>query len=157
MSEFTYSARGLRAKELFEQGYNCCQAVLLAFSDVTGLDDEVAAKISSSFGGGIGRLREVCGTFSGACMVLGMIEGAGDPKAQEAKAAQYAKIQELAKKFAEDNGSYVCREILQLRTQKSEPTPDARTPEYYKKRPCGELCAYSATLLENMLLNGAKE
>lgn len=150
--EFEYSPRALRAKELFEEGYNCCQAVLIAFEDLTGLDRATSAKLASSFGGGIGRLREVCGTFSGACMALGMIAGYDDPKASEEKKTQYQKIQALATRFKEGNGSIICRELLGLQQSgASEPTPAARTGEYYKKRPCGELCAYSAQLLEDLL------
>ncbi len=151
--DMEYSPRALRAKELFEEGYNCCQATLIAFEDLTGLDRETAAKVASSFGGGIGRLREVCGTFTGACMALGMIKGYDDPKATTAKSEQYKEIQELAAKFTEGNGSIICRELLGLGEKKSDPTPSARTSEYYRKRPCGELCAYATQLLENMLLS----
>ena len=149
--EMNYSERALRAKSYFEQGYNCAQATLLAFGDLTGLDAELSAKLASSFGGGIGRLREVCGTFSGACMAFGMIRGAFDPADKEGKAAQYKTIQDLAARFREDNGSIICRELLGLQEKKSDPTPDARTGEYYKKRPCAELCAYATQILEEKL------
>ena len=131
-----YSPRALRAKELFESGYNCCQSVLIAFEDLTGLDRATSAKVASSFGGGIGRLREVCGTFSGLW-------------------EQYKKIQALAQTFKEGNGSIICRELLGLQEQKSDPTPAARTSEYYRKRPCAELCAYATQILEDALAQGA--
>lgn len=150
--EAEYSARALRAKAFFEQGYNCCQAVLLAFDDMTGLDHETATKLAAGFGGGIGRLREVCGTFTGACMALDLISGSADPNEKESKSQLYARIQEMARQFAQDNGSYICRDLLHLTEKKSSPTPADRTPEYYKKRPCSEMCAYSAQLLENLLL-----
>ncbi len=150
-----YSPRALRAKELFESGYNCCQSVLIAFEDLTGLDRATSAKVASSFGGGIGRLREVCGTFSGLCMALGMINGYEDPKDSTGKAEQYKKIQALAQTFKEGNGSIICRELLGLQEQKSDPTPAARTSEYYRKRPCAELCAYATQILEDALAQGA--
>ena len=89
---------GERAEEFFRQGYNCAQSVLLAFGDITGLEDETALKLSSSFGGGLGRLREVCGAVSGACMALGMIKGYTDPDDREAKKAQYRLVQDFAER-----------------------------------------------------------
>lgn len=149
----TYSPRGMRAKEFFEQGYNCCQSVLLAFGDMTGLDDKTAARVASGFGGGIGALREVCGTFSGACMALGMIDGYDEPNANEIKKALFANIKEFAKRFADDNGSYICRELLGL--DKKNPAPGDSAQPYRRKRPCAELCAYSAQLLETLLAERA--
>ena len=96
-------------------------------------------------------MREVCGTFSGLCMALGMIAGYEDPQDASGKAEQYKKIQALAERFKADNGSIICRELLGLQERKSEPTPEARTGEYYHKRPCGEMCAYAAQILEDML------
>ncbi|MBQ9127074.1 MAG: C_GCAxxG_C_C family protein, partial [Thermoguttaceae bacterium] len=105
-TEFT-SPRAVKARALFEQGYNCAQAVFLAFLDETGLDEKTAARISSSFGGGMGRLREVCGAVSGMFLVLGTLRGADDPKDSETKTAQYRDIQELARRFRESNGSII--------------------------------------------------
>ena len=101
-----------KAEAYFRQGYNCAQSVLLAFGDMTGLDDETALRVSSSFGGGLGRLREVCGAVSGACMVLGLVKGYTDPDDREGKRAQYRLVQEFAERFREQNGSIVCRELL---------------------------------------------
>lgn len=153
----TFSPRGLRAQELFAQGYNCCQSVLLAFNDLTGLDDKSAARVASGFGGGVGMLREVCGTFSGACMALGMIEGYDQPGSNEIKKELFAKIQEFAKRFADDAGSYVCRELLGLSgPQKKSESSEAKTISR-RKRSCAELCAFSAQLLENLLLDRANK
>ncbi len=140
-----------RARELFLEGYNCAQAVVCAFGDVTGLDVDEAARLSSSFGGGLGRLREVCGTVSGAAIVLGIARGYSDPKDFEAKKAHYALVQEFARRFREKNGAIVCRELLQGVEVAPGGVPEARTPEYYKKRPCPALAACAAGILEEML------
>jgi len=133
-----------RARALFESGYNCAQAVLLAFAPETGLPDEQAARLASSFGGGMGRLREVCGTASASFMVLGMVYGGYDPKDREAKAALYRRVQELAAQFRERNGSLICREILRRPKGPDDARPDARTPEYYASRPCAAIVAEAA-------------
>ncbi len=152
----TFSPRALKAKEYFEQGYNCAQAVALAFTEETGLTPEFTAKLSSSFGGGMGRLREVCGTVSGAFLVLAAIHGISDPKDTAGKAAQYKDLQDLAKQFRDENGSIVCRDLLGLTEAQSTPTPDKRTSDYYRKRPCGELVACSTQYLEAYLENRKK-
>jgi len=150
-----YSPRGNRARELFLQGYNCCQAVLLAFNDMTGLDDKSAARVASGFGGGIGMLRDVCGTFTGACMALGLIEGYDQPKANEIKKELFAQIREFAKRFANDNGSYVCRELRSADAPMQNVNPSDQGEISRRKRQCPELCAYSAQLLETLLLEQA--
>lgn len=137
-----------KAKALFHEGYNCAQAVVLAFSDLTGLDERTAVMLSSSFGGGIGRMREVCGAVSGMCMVAGLLYGYDDPKAQTEKASHYARIQQLAADFRNENGSIICRELLGLGGGASVPIPEQRTDAYYKKRPCAELVAMAAGILE---------
>jgi len=142
------SPRALRAKAFFEQGYNCAQAVVLAFDDETGFDPKTAAKVASSFGGGMGRLREVCGAVSGMFLALGASCGTDDPDDAEGKKAQYQDIQALAAKYREENGSNICRELLGLSEKTSEPTPERRTNEYYRKRPCGELVACAAQILD---------
>ncbi len=139
-------AYAAKAKDLFLSGYNCAQAVLLAFDDVTGLDRQTAARLASSFGGGMGRLREVCGAVSAAFMVAGLTGGYDDPKAREEKAAHYAEIQALANDFKQENGSIVCRELVGLNADGS-PVPAPRTAEYYKKRPCADLVADAARML----------
>lgn len=145
---------GERAKELFLEGYNCSQAVVLAFEEELaerGIDRENAARIASSFGGGLGRLREVCGCVSGMAIVSGILEGYSDPKAKEEKAEHYAKLQELVGKFKEENGSYICRELLSGISSDTNPKPEARTESYYKKRPCAELAMCAAEILEKQL------
>ncbi|MBR3158860.1 MAG: C_GCAxxG_C_C family protein [Atopobiaceae bacterium] len=148
------SERGEKARGNFLQGYNCAQSVVLAFEDVlaeAGIDANVAARLSSPFGGGMGRMREVCGAVSGMLMVLGLVEGYDDPKAFAAKKELYARVQELAGAYAQENGSIVCRELLGLRKGPSEATPERRTDAYYRKRPCPELCACAARILAEHL------
>ena len=140
-----------KAKALFESGYNCAQAVLCAFEDVTGLDSKTAARIASSFGGGLARMREVCGTVSGAAMVLGAVFGYDDPGAAEAKKAHYHLIQEFAGRFREDNGSIICRELLAGSTVIPGNDPEKRTPEYYARRPCPNMVWYAAHLVDQFL------
>lgn len=140
-----------KAMALFEEGYNCAQSVFLAFSDMHGIDERTAAALSSSFGGGMGRLREVCGAVSGMFLTLGVLYGYDNPKAKEEKAEHYARIQELAAAFEKENGSIVCRELLGLRVKKEAPTPEARTKEYYQKRPCRELVGDAAEILERYI------
>ena len=162
---------GKLAKEYFMKGYNCSQAVLLAFSDKTGLDEKTAAKLASSFGGGMGRMREVCGAFSGMLLVFGMLHGyiATDETAKEDKKTQYERVQELAKRFREEFGSIICRELLtgsamaqiksgeradneQISAMLSDSAiPTERTAAYYKKRPCPELVEEGARILEEYL------
>lgn len=144
-------SRGDKAYELFMSGYNCTQSVVGAFADLIGMDFDTAVKFGSGFGGGVGRLREVCGTFSGAVIVIDMLYGYSDPKNVKAKAELYARIQELAAQFRKYNGSLICKELLGLSRPEGSPVPEARTAEYYKKRPCPELCRYSANMVEEYI------
>jgi C_GCAxxG_C_C family probable redox protein len=137
------------AKELFLKGYNCSQAVFAAFCDETGVDTETALKIASSFGGGMGRLREVCGAVSGMFMVAGMKNGYIDPSDRKAKSEHYKLIQDLAKEFEKENGSIVCRELLGLSIKKDNYEPEERNQNYYKKRPCSELVWQAAKILDD--------
>lgn len=139
-----------QAVELFKSGYSCAQAVLLTFAEELNLDKETAAKLASSFGGGMGRLREVCGAFSGLLLAAGLKFGPSDPKAASAKAAHYALVQKLAAQFKEKNGSIICRDLLGVAGQQA-PTPEARTEQYYKKRPCAGMIACAAELMEQLL------
>lgn len=135
------------AKDLFKEGYNCSQAVLLAFAEECGLDKQTAASLASSMGGGMGRLREVCGAVSGMFLAAGMLYGYTDPTDSEGKKEHYARIQQLAEEFKKENGSIVCRELLGLSVQKEAPVPEERTEQYYKKRPCVELVGCAAGIL----------
>jgi len=142
---------GERAKALFYEGYNCAQAVFCAFTDVTGLSVDEAARIASSFGGGMGRLREVCGTMSAAILVLGYARGYSDPKDPEAKARHYRRVQAYAARFREANGALLCRDLLAGVETTEGPEPEARTPEYYARRPCPMIVCRAARILEEML------
>jgi len=140
-----------KAKELFNSGYNCAQAVFLAFSDLTGMDEKTATMLSSSFGGGMGRLREVCGAVSGAFMVAGILYGPTDPNDHDAKMKHYARIQALAARFKEINGSYICRELMGLPQGPSDPEPEKRTEDYYHRRSCGDYVEIAARILDEYI------
>lgn len=144
-----------KAKALFREGYNCSQAVLLAFEDVTGLDTRAAATLASSFGGGMGRMREVCGAVTGMFMVAGLLWGYDDPEAKQPKTDHYALIQSLAGEFREECGSIVCRDLLGGNADTGS-VPTDRTTEFYKKRPCVELVGLAARILEKRLEGGAQ-
>lgn len=137
------------AKNYFEKGYNCCQAVVLAFKDEIGVDENIALKIASSFGGGIGRLREVCGAVSGMCIVAGALFGYADTSSKDEKADHYKLIQYLAKEFENRNGSIICKVLTGI--EKGSHVPTDRTPEFYKKRPCSELVFDAAEILDTYI------
>lgn len=143
--------KGELAYNYFMDGYNCSQAVSAAFADELGIDKDTVIRLSSGFGGGIGRLREVCGTFSGIVFVLSSLYGYTDPDDIDGKKELYSRIQSFAEKFRKDNGSIICRELLGLVKAEGSATPEPRTTEYYKKRPCQELCRYAADLLEEYI------
>ncbi len=139
-----------KAEQLFLDGYNCSQAVLGAFCDELGLPFETAMKLSSSFGGGMGRMREVCGAVSGMFMVAGLQNGYAAPETGDIKAAHYRLIRELSDRFKEENGSIICRELLGG-TPEIGGNPEARTKSYYQKRPCVEYVKCAARILEEEL------
>jgi C_GCAxxG_C_C family probable redox protein len=159
MKTINIEERVEKAKRLFKEGgFNCCQAVVLAYNDVFGIDDQTAAAISSGFGGGMGRMREVCGAVSGMVMLAGLIKPASDPSVKDWRTANYALLQEMAGDFKALNGSIVCKELLGLVPMGSgnpapmeSPEPSDRTPEYYKKRPCKEMIGSAAEILEEYL------
>ncbi len=165
LKDFDIEERVAKARRLFKEGgYNCCQSVVLAYNDILGVDDHVAAVISSGFGGGMGRMREVCGTVSGMTMLAGMMSPADAPSIKAARTANYALVQEMAGKFREMNGSIVCRELLGLvpmgsgaQACKESPAPSDRTAEYYKKRPCEELVGISARIVGEKLAEMKKK
>ena len=140
-----------KARELFLQGYNCAQAVFVAFCDVTGMDEETALKLSSSFGAGMGKMREVCGACSGMFMVAGMLYGYNELD-DEAKAEHYAFIQKMAEEFKERNdGTVICRDLLKNLATNITPIPDKRTDEYYKKRPCLKFVEDAADIMDKYI------
>ncbi len=160
--EINIEERVAKAKRLFkEEGYNCCQAVVLAYSDLFGIDEVLAAAMSSGFGGGMGRMREVCGSVSGMVMLAGLIAPAADPSIKVDRTRNYALVQEVANEFKAINGSIICRELLGLvpagapsaPVPAESPEPSDRTPEYYRKRPCEELVGISARIIGERIKN----
>lgn len=158
-----------KAKELFLEGYNCSQAVFVAYAERYGLDKELALKVSASFGGGMGRMREICGAVSGMFMVAGMETGQTKPRDPVAKQANYEMVQRLAKRYKEEYGSIVCRELLGLvpmpgrekadtdaglkAAEFTDTKPEERTEEYYKKRPCLEQIQKACDILDEILFS----
>lgn len=140
-----------KAVALFTQGYNCAQSVFVAFSDVTGMDEELAKRLSSSFGGGMGRLREVCGTCSAMFMVAGILYGEGTETDHAVKTEHYKRIQYLAEEFRKVHETIVCRDLLKGLSITSEPTPEKRTEQYYKVRPCVKFVRTAAEILDRYL------
>ena len=136
------------AEEYFKQGYNCSQAIVLAFEREIGLDRQVLLNMSASFGGGMGRLRLTCGAVTGMFMALGLIKKRDMTNIQE-KQEHYAQIQKLAKLVEEKIGSINCS--ILLNTTDNSPTPTVRTEEFYKKRPCIKIIGECAAILEQEL------
>ena len=157
---FNPAERGERARNYFQEGYNCCQAVMLAFADILEANklagEELLKTIGSGFGGGFGRMREVCGAFSGCTVLAGFLSPAVTP-GHDTRTANYALVQELAAGFRERNGgSIICGELLGLREHKPEgPAPSERTAEYYCKRPCPEIVCNAATLVAEKMKEAA--
>lgn len=151
------SERGAKAGELFRQGSNCAQAVFCAYADLLGLEPELAMRLSASFGGGIGRLREVCGCVSGMAMVAGFFTGSADPADQEAKAANYQCVQELAGQFHARHGTLLCRELLGLQRPEGVARPAERTAQYYAERPCEQLIQDACEILERRFVQLRKQ
>ena len=139
---------GMKAAELFLEGYNCAQAVAVAFCDVTGLDEKLSAKMVSAFGGGMGRMREVCGAVSGMYFVLSCLYGY-DVHDDDRKKTLYSQVQDLAAKFREACGSIICREILN--NPPSDPNPTPRTAEYYAARPCARMVLVAGQLMDEFI------
>ncbi|MGN0476456.1 MAG: C-GCAxxG-C-C family protein [Ruminococcus sp.] len=144
--------KGEKAQSLFKQGYNCSQSVAIAFEEELGMERDMIAKIVSGFGGGMGRMREVCGCVSGMVFVISSLYGYSDPKDFEAKKELYQRINDVASSYKEINGSIICKELLGL-DKKDGIVPEKRTESYYKKRPCSELCKIAGDILENYIMN----
>lgn len=131
-----------RAKTLFRQGFNCSQSVFAACADLYGIEDQaLALRLSASFGGGIGRMRQTCGAACGMFMLAGLENGSAVEGDAEGKKQNYALVQELAFKFTSENGSLICSELLGIAPKPQDPQPEARTEAYYQKRPCVEMVA----------------
>ncbi|MCD7937277.1 MAG: C-GCAxxG-C-C family protein [Tannerellaceae bacterium] len=147
-TDFVIEDRVQLALNYFLEGYNCAQSVFMAYADLVGLDKETASCLSVSLGGGMGRLREVCGTVSAMFMLNGFKYPVYHVSSQEERTVNYANVQRLATAFKELNGTIICRELLSsLGTLDTHPVPSLRTSEYYKKRPCCRFVADAAYLI----------
>lgn len=160
--DFSPAEREQKARELFREGYNCCQAVVLAFADILEQNSlatrQILSTIGSGFGGGMARMREVCGSFSGAVVMAGFISPATDITDRACRARNYALVQEMASKFREENGgSIVCRDLLgkKISDSRESPVPSERTAEFYKTRPCERIIGNSARIVAEELAKRA--
>ena len=143
-----------KAAESFLSGCGCAQAVLAAFNDVTGLDESTALRLASSFGGGMGRMREVCGACSAMFMVAGLLYGDYDPTDVKAKSAHYALIQRLADEFRKEHKTIICRELLGGMAADRSPNATPRDSKYYQARPCVKFVITAAGILDRMISEG---
>ena len=147
-----YEERIEKAVDYFKQGYNCSQSVVAAFADLYGIDHNLAVRMAASFGGGIGRMRQTCGAACGMFLLAGLETGCTDPSNREGKGANYAVVQQLVEKFKAENGSMICAELLGLKKDAPTPSmPEARTPDYYKRRPCLKMVETAATIFAEFL------
>ena len=142
-------SKELKARELFKSGYNCSQSVFCSFCEDAGMDLEQGLKLSSSFGGGMGKLREVCGAVTGMFMIAGLKCGYASNSDDEAKTKHYKLIQSLADRFKQKFGTIICRELLNIKSDGH--VPSKRTEEYYKTRPCEEFIAFAVNITEEEL------
>ena len=143
-----------RSVELFMQGYGCCQSVVCAFSDLYGLDEEMAFRIAAGFGGGVGRMRLMCGTCSALVILAGLEKGQTRGEDREGKAACYQLVRDLLETFKQRNGSIICAELLQMQGVKAETNtaqPDERNAEYYRIRPCARKVESAARVFAEYL------
>ncbi len=146
--------RVAQAVENFMSGYGCCQSVVAAFADLYGLDDVLAKRIAAGFGGGVGRMRMMCGAVSGIVMLAGLDCGQTEGSDREGKSACYKVVQELLAKSKEQNGSLICAEILGLKGYNKAPSSyvaSERTAEYYKSRPCAAKVESAARIFADYL------
>lgn len=144
-----------KAVALFKEGYNCSQSVVAAFADLYGFSEEQALRMSASFGGGIGRMRQTCGAACGMFLLAGLEKGAVKGDDREGKAANYALVQELAAEFKKRNGSLICAELLGLKRPEGSSQPEARTEQYYAKRPCVQMVEEAARIWSEYLMQAA--
>ena len=145
-------SRVSQAVETFESGYTCAQAVFVTYAGLFGMDRETALKLASPMGGGVGRMREICGVVSAMALLAGLKEGNTDPENEEGKERIYLLVREMADQFKEKNGSIICRELLGITQREESAKPAPRTKEYYASRPCSALVASAAEIIEEMLL-----
>ncbi len=145
-------SRVSQAVETFESGYTCAQAVFVTYAGLFGMDRETALKLASPMGGGVGRMREICGAVSSMALLAGLKEGNTDPENEEGRERIYVLVRRLADRFKEKNGSIICRELLGITQREESAKPAPRTKEYYASRPCSALVASAAEIIEEMLL-----
>ena len=145
-----------KAVALFKSGYNCAQSVAAAFADMYGFTEEQALRMSASFGGGIGRMRQTCGAACGMFLLAGLENGSTDAQDRDGKAANYALVQELAEEFKRRNGSLICAELLGLKKPEGSAQPEARTEQYYAKRPCAKMVEEGARIWAEYLQKQGK-
>lgn len=157
MDETEIAKREARAEELFRMGFNCTQSVAGAWADYYGMDFNFAVRISASFGGGIGRMRETCGAACGMFLLAGLETGCTDPSDREGKSANYKVVQSLAEKFKEHNGYLKCRDMLEAMKDKKVIEPgyqaEERTDNYYRKRPCIQIIRSAARIYGEFIMN----
>ena len=156
MTDQELDTRVARAVDYFMQGYGCCQSVVAAFADIYGLDETLAKKIAAGFGGGVGRMRMMCGAVSGIVMLTGLDCGQTEGSDREGKSACYKVVQDLLAKSREENGSIVCAEILGIKGYEkahSSYVASERTAEYYKTRPCAAKVESAARIFADYLKN----
>ena len=147
-----------KAIELFKSGFNCSQSVVAAYADLYGFTPEQALKMSASFGGGIGRMRQTCGAACGMFLLAGLETGSIKGEDREGKSHNYKVVQELAQRFKDINGSLICSELLGLAKEaRITHTAEERTPEYYKKRPCIKMIETAAMLFDDFLSHQQKQ
>lgn len=145
-----------KAVSLFKSGYNCAQSVAAAFADMYGFTEEQALRMSASFGGGIGRMRQTCGAACGMFLLAGLENGSTDAQDRDGKAANYALVQELAEEFKRRNGSLICAELLGLKKPEGSAQPEVRTEQYYAKRPCAKMVEEGARIWAECLQKQGK-
>lgn len=141
-----------QAVATFESGYTCAQSVFATYADLFGMDRETALKLASPMGGGVGRMREICGVVSAMALLAGLKEGNTDPANEDGKERIYLLTRQLAERFKEKNGTIICRELLGIEGMEESAKPSARTKEYYASRPCSRLVADASRIIEEVLL-----
>ena len=156
MSEIELNRRKQQAVIYFEAGYNCSQAVFMAYSDMYGIGPETAAKLATSFGGGMGRLREVCGAVSGMFLVLGLQYPFTDTKDKLAKNTNYKAVQRTASEFKSIMGSYICADLLKLKHEPQSSESLERNEAYYKSRPCTRCVKLAAEIVGKEIVHYKK-
>lgn len=158
MTEQEINMRIAKARDLFHKGFNCSQSVFASCCDLYDMDEATALRVAASFGGGIGRMRMVCGAASGMFLLAGMHNGSCQEGDAEGKKQNYALVQQLANDFKTENGSLICADLLGLAPQHTipSPVPAERNSEYYQKRPCVDMVASAVRIFLETINNENK-